>query len=286
MNIKEKIQAKIRHLPSLPASSARLIQMLQDPEINIQEITQFIELDPGLTSNILRLANSAYFGCARTISSVREAFIRLGSNNIFQLIVTLAVAPIAKQELKGYDLPPGQLWEHSVAVALGTDKLSELLQIQVPIYAFTAGLLHDIGKIALATFVDIDSEKIRKLAYESKVSFEQAEQEIIGIDHAEVGAFLLETWNIPSQITEVVRYHHNPEGYKGETPVTDLVHISDSLCYMSGIGTGIDGLNYKPSEVVYNRFKLKQSHTENVVCNILSELNEMRNLFNIDYAGR
>jgi len=276
---REEILSKVSSVPSIPSSATQAIHLLQDPEVDIHELTRIIEFDPGLTANLLCLANSACFGAAQSIDSVRGALVRLGMNRFFQLVVTTATAPTLQLPVKGYDLPPGTLWEHSVAVALGTEELASALGLTPPEYTFTAGLLHDVGKILLGTFVDVDAFPVQEIAFEEHVSFEVAEQQVLGIDHAEVGAFLLESWNLPPGIVEAVRWHHLPESFSGNSMVVDLVHIADALLMMEGIGAGSDGLNYLPSRQVAKRLNLTIHIAEAVCCKVLTRLDELDELF-------
>jgi putative nucleotidyltransferase with HDIG domain len=263
----------------MPSAAAQVIQLVQDPSASIASLRRAIELDPGLTSNVLRLANSAYLGSPRSVRSVRDALVRLGTNRVFQLVIAAAVAPVAQQTVRGYDLPPGALWHHSVAVAVGTTELAAAAGRRPPDHAFTAGLLHDIGKIVLGTFLEVDAAPIMQLAFEEHLSFELAEQRILGIHHAELGARVLEGWHLPPPIVEVVRWHHQPESYPGDTLVVDLVHMADALALVSGIGAGSDGLNYRPSAAVLSRLRVTTAVAEGVVCRMLDGLRELRELF-------
>jgi putative nucleotidyltransferase with HDIG domain len=283
MNRREEILSTVQSIVSMPAAALDAIRLLQDPDAELENIVRVVEYDPGLTSNILRLANSAYYGGTGVIDSVRNAIVRLGTKNILQLIVAATVAPLVAPAVKGYDLPPGELWRHSIAVAVGTERIADALELKPPDHTFTAALLHDVGKLALGTFVEVDASAIIALAEEERISFEVAEQTVLGIDHAEAGAILLETWKLPESITEAIRRHHNPEGFPGDdTRAVDLVHASDSLCLMSGIGAGSDGLNYRPSAEVVSRLSLTTQAMEIAACGILDGLRELGGLFAAD----
>ncbi len=279
MSRRDAILSKARSVASLPSAIAGIMRLLRDSEADIAEIVRAIEHDVSLTSNILRLANSAYFGCPRSVSSVRSAVVRLGSDCVAQLVLASAVAPLAWYAVKGYDLPPGGLWQHSLAVAVGTEQLAAALGIRLPEHAFTAGLMHDVGKILLGTFVQVDADEIMDLAFEEGLSFEVAEREVLGIDHAELGAVVIDGWNLPSDIVEVVRFHHCPDECRGDTLVADLVHTADNLSLMSGIGVGRDGLHYRASGEVVSRLGLTNRVSEAVVCRILSAVEELSALF-------
>lgn len=279
MSRREEILSKTREVPSLPSAAVRVVELLQDSNFNIAEITKTIEYDAGLTSNVLRLANSAYFGCPRTVSSVKDAIVRLGTNSVFPLVVGSAVGPMMNKAVIGYDLSPGELWEHSIAVAGGAKKLATFLGSRPPEFVFTAAMLHDIGKVVLGAFVEVDAGPIIDLAFEQRVAFDEAERRILGIDHAEVGAVLLEAWNLPADLVELIRWHHQPDQYPGEKLLADLLHVADELSIVCGIGAGADGLNYRSSKGVGDRLNLNTKAIEEVACQVFGELDEAKNLF-------
>jgi putative nucleotidyltransferase with HDIG domain len=259
MSRREEILAKSASDRYLPPSRLELLRILQDPDASAATLTRAIECDPTLTANVLRLANSAYFGFPRSVASVADAVWRLGTRNLRQLVLATTFSPMQKQAVKGYDLPAGDLLRHSVAVAVGAETLSRLLDVPACDHLFTAGILHDIGKIALGTFVELDAAPILELATREGLPFVEAEQRILGIDHAELGAFLADRWNLPDEVVEIVRWHHEPEKFSGRNPAGDLVHVADALCILGGIGIGTDGLRYRPSEEVCDRLGLTET---------------------------
>jgi putative nucleotidyltransferase with HDIG domain len=278
MSTREQILEKIKTIPSMPAAANAVIQLLKDPDVEVNALVRGIEYDQGLTANVLRLANSAYFAGPRTVGSLKEAIVRLGMNRIFQLVLTVAIVPLARQPVRGYDLPAGRLLEQSVAVAIGAEDLAARLDRKAPPHTYTSGLLHDLGKVVLGTFLEVSVGPVLELAQNEQLSFDVAEARVMGVDHAEAGAALLEHWNLPKNISDVVRYHHHPEALKGDTVVVDLVHMADALAIESGLGGGVDGMNYKPSEVVMSRLKVRPQVAEQVVCRMLKELEEFKAL--------
>ncbi|MBW2058927.1 MAG: HDOD domain-containing protein [Deltaproteobacteria bacterium] len=281
MNRRKEILSKARSVTWMPIAATKLFKLLQDPHVRIRDVTETAELDPGLTADLLRLANSSIYSWARRIGSIQEAVLRLGTDKVFELVVASVAATLAKGGIKGYGLPPGELWRHSVAVAIGACELSAALNLDSSKYTFTSALLHDIGKIVLGTFVQIDAVPITALAFEKNVPFEEAERRVLGIDHAEVGAFLLECWNLPEELVDVVRWHHQPEHFLDEPGPADLVHVADALSMMGGIGTGMDGLNYRLSSRLASRLGLKAQITERVACRTIEKLEEMKGFFKL-----
>ena len=130
--------------------------------------------------------------------------------------------------------------------------------------------------------MQVNAESIRELAHKNKMSFEKAEHRVLGIDHAEVGALLLEHWNLPEDLVDVVRWHHHPEHYPGkDTKAVYVVHVANVLCLMAGVGAGLDALSYKPSAYVMERLGLEVMLLDDIVYDILSDLMETRKFFKL-----
>lgn len=276
MSTRDDILENVRMVPSLPMTTSRVLELAQSPHSLIADLQREVELDPGLASNILRLANSAYFRGASPIASVRDALVRLGTKRVSQLVLTTSVVPIARPAVRGYGLPAGGLLRHSAATAIAAERLAVAVGVEAPDFTYTAGLLHDLGKIVMGTYLEIDSEPILKLAFDEGISFEQAELRVLGVDHAEVGATLLETWEIPSSVVDVVRWHHLPESFpEGDKTVVDLVHVADHMARLSGTAAEADGLNYELSGDSVKRLQVTPAVTERVVNDVLQALDDV-----------
>jgi putative nucleotidyltransferase with HDIG domain len=279
MKHREEILAQVTQVPSIPAAAAEAAKTLGDPNADLNRIVRVLEHDPGLTSNVLRLANSAFYAGPRSIGTLREAAMRLGTQKLTQVVMASATAPIAWHEVKGYDLPPGELLSHSIAVAVCTQELATELGVDTPPCAFTAGLLHDLGKLLLGTFVAVDAKPIRELASSRNMTFVEAEREILGIDHAEAGAHLLAQWHLPEPICAAVRRHHEPEKATEDRATVDLVHLADDLSVLVGFGGGQDGLNYRASRETVERYKLNRDRAQKAVCSTLIRMRELQTVF-------
>ena len=281
MSTREEILKRVEAVPALPTSTARVFELLDCPDVAVSELLLIAQHDPALTGNALRLANSAAF--AQTdVTSLRDAFVRLGNKQAMELIVASAVVPLESSALAGYDLIPGQLLQHAIAVAVGTEELGKALHLRVPAYTFTAGVLHDIGKTVLSMLLEVEGQEVVDLAYQDGIPFEEAERKVLGTDHAEVGAHLLAHWQLPAAIVETVRWHHQPDGV-GYSLLrgVDLVHVADTLALAEGIGAGIDGLNYRPSAESLSRLKMNMTLIERVMCATLGRLDSLSELLGI-----
>lgn len=278
MSRRDAIIQKAFAIPQMPMPVQKVLAYIGNPDADLRQLARIIEYDPGLTVNVLRMANSSFFGGGGKVTSVREALMRLGLNRVYQLVIASGVAPMTRYPVKGYGLPPGALLEHSVAVATASETLARELELVAPPHTFTAGLLVNIGKIVMGSFLEVDAGPILELAHARHISFEQAEDEILGINHAELGAILLERWSIPVPIVNVVRYRLRPDDCPEPDLALDLVHVGDVIAKMTGIGMGIDGMQYAPSEAVFARLNVTPLQMENVMVAILEEIAEVREI--------
>ncbi|MEA3435314.1 MAG: HDOD domain-containing protein [Thermodesulfobacteriota bacterium] len=272
------IIAKVEAFPSLPGATTKLVSLIDDPNAAVAEIEEILRMDPGLTANVLKLSNSAYFGFPSKIGSVHKAIILLGAKRLMQLVMTSCVNSVMNKPIPGYDLPPGEMWRHSIAVSVAAEGLIEELNVPEADEIFTAALLHDVGKLVLGEFVKDDIAKIEKTVSKD-VSFEVAEQAVLGIDHAEIGAKILEGWGLPEEILSAVRWHHDPDAADETSMLIDIVHVANVLCLMIGIGVGREGLQYRPSPVVTKRLGIKPAHIEKVASHTLDWVSDLTDVY-------
>ncbi len=279
MTVRNDILAKVRTVPSMPSVVVKLKQYLSDPDVSFDELAKVIEYDPGLTANLLQLANSAYFGWSGRIKTVKEAITRLGTNRIFQMVLCMSVAPLVRKPVKGYDMESDGLWKHSIATAICAEQLAVSLGLSNSEEAFTAGLLHDMGKILLGTFVEIDDEPIKKLVAKEGLSFNEAERRVLGIDHAEAAAELLQYWKLPENVVAAARWHHSPEEADDKhRDIVDLVHVADILCIRMGWGIGTDGPLYCLNSEAEERLGVDADLEDVVTDRVGAAIDEMQNI--------
>ena len=278
MSRREEIIKKACAIPQMPMPVQKVLAYLGKPDADLRSLAKLIEYDPGLTVNVLRMANSSLFCGGCKVSTVKDALMRLGLHRVYQLVIASGVAPFTRFEIKGYGLRPGELLEHSVAVAMAAELLARECGLVAPPHTFTAGLLVNIGKTVLGSFLEVDAAPILELAHARQIPFEQAEEIVLGINHAELGALLLERWAIPDPIVGVVRYRLRPDDSPEPDLALDLVHVGDVIAKMTGIGLGIDGLQYAPSQAVFERLGVTPLHMENVMVAILEQIGDLRDI--------
>jgi len=268
------ILASVESFPSMPGAAARLLTMLDNPEITAAEIEAVLRYDPGLTSGVLRLANSSYFGFAQRIGSLRQAIVMLGTKQLVQMVMATCMSTIMNQGVQGYDMGAGDLWRHSIAVSVASEGLVRALKLAPEEEIFTAALLHDVGKLVLGAFVQ-QGKADMAVDVATEQEFQEMEKQILGIDHAETGARILEAWSFPQRIIDAVRYHHRPDAVDPADTMIDLVHVANVLCRMIGVGIGNDGLQYAPAPGAIERLGLKTRHLEIVASETLKWIDEL-----------
>jgi putative nucleotidyltransferase with HDIG domain len=270
----EQLMAQVRSFPSMPSAAVKLLALFNDPDTTISHVEKILSTDPGLTANVLKLTNSGYFGLALKVGSVSQAIALLGPKILIQLVLASSVGVTMDKPVPGYDLPPGELWRHSIAVSVAAEGLVKELNVPGADLIFTAALLHDVGKLILGDYLEKDIKQI-EFAASRGISFEKAEHKVLNTNHAEIGARILQNWSLPPQIVSAVQWHHAPEAGTKTNPITDIVHVSDILCLMIGIGAGREGLRFKPSNAATKRLGLRPYHVEKVASQTLQWVDEL-----------
>ena len=229
--------------PQLQAPSptvVRLLTLLDNPEADFEEIIATVSRDAALSVKLLSVCNSTSFGLAQEVSSVDQAVLYLGYGEIHRLVMALNFGGPLGVELSGYDMDAGTLWQHSLVTALLTPRVvgqSKGSGLDTSI-AYTAGLVHDIGKLVIGQSLDAASrERIHQLVEAGEGSLLVVEKAVIGCDHAEVGACLLRQWRLPEVIVEAVEHHHHPPVADGAR-LSAVVHVADALAHQTGASPG------------------------------------------------
>lgn len=274
----EKIMTAVDGFPSIPGSAVKLMAMLEDPETSIEAVEEVLRMDPGMTANVLKLTNSAYMGLPAKVGSVKRAVMLLGMKKIAKLVMASCVGPVLDSSVPGYDLTSGELWRHSIAVSVAAEGLARELDLHGAEDIFTAALLHDVGKLVLGRFVQDDMAAIQAAAG-SEISFEVAEKQVLGTDHAHIGAQILSRWAFPADLVHAVQWHHDPDGGGEARRTTDIVHVANVLCLMMGIGVGREGLQYQPSPAVTRRLGVNPMHLERIASQTLQWVEELADVF-------
>ena len=228
----KQLVSQVDRLPSIPSLYMELVEELQDPEANLDEIARIISRDIAMTAKLLKLVNSAYFGLSRSISNTDEAIAYLGINTLKALVLTIHAFSQFEGLEKG-SVFLDKLWAHSLRVAASARRISQLEHLSAAAVeeAFVAGMLHDIGQLVLTVNLRDQYDAIIQRARDLQSPIDVVESEILNATHAEVGGYLLGLWGLPVPVVEAITLHHQP-GKSLITKFTALtaVHVAESLC--------------------------------------------------------
>jgi HD-like signal output (HDOD) protein len=252
-HIKERIQSIINNLnqlPSIPEVATKIINMVNNPEVSFKLIAEELSKDQAMTTNLLKLCNSAYFNKGKEITSVERAIVTIGLKEVKDIVMIVATKPVLEKSLIGYDLAKGDLWMQGLVVATIAKKIAlDKGRKDISDVVFTGGIIHNVGKTILALFVQSTFKDILQAVQTKNITFNQAEKEIMGFNHQEVGEKILEKWNFPPVLKNIVRYYEDPENAPAEYKTeVSIVHLANVIAIMAGIGIGADGLYHQLSE--------------------------------------
>jgi putative nucleotidyltransferase with HDIG domain len=264
----ENILSRVHSLPVLPTAAVRVVTLTKDPATTVKELEMVLSQDPALAAGVLRQANSAYYGYARRISSLQEAIVMLGFQVTQGLAMSAAVAPLLKNSLIGYEIEQEGLWKHSMLTAMAAKRLCQYLKLPFGEIAFTVGLLHDIGKLVISLYIQEVNTYLIKKVQESKLSYVELEEKIIGYNHATVGGFLAKSWNLPNDLIEGITYHHSPILAPNYSDLASVIHIANGLASMLGSGGGVDSFFNPIQTEILDRLTLKENDLERLLSDI------------------
>ena len=202
----------ISQIPSFPSIVSRIISIINSPRAGAEDLVRSLELDVGLSGKVLRLANSAYYGVPGGINSVQRAVVHLGFNAVSSVVLSASVFNLFKNSAGVPAMNRVAFWRHSIETAQYCRVLAGLAQADLdPEIAFTQGMLHDVGALALETAFPKEYAEVIETARKDKRPLQAVEMEHFGMDHSQIGARILERWQIPEIIRLAVLEHHNPE---------------------------------------------------------------------------
>ena len=261
-------------LPSFPTAVAEAIRMLSSESTDNDSIAAALQRDQALVAQVLKMANSAFYGVSRRVSTVKQALLVLGRNAVRSLVVAVSAQEFLGRAQPGYLLARGQLWEYSLASGAAASLVAHKVGYKPADEAFVAGLLHDIGKVVLSEYLAERSTELAEMVglATDLVSFDTIEQELLHIDHAALGSMLCDHWQLPARLSHAVRYHHSPSQAGDDWQLAAVVHAANALTMTVGIGLGVDGLQYLLDESALLRLGLTSEDMEVLADELIDQL--------------
>lgn len=277
----DEILCSIENIPAIPSIIMKISGMLKNDDYSVNDLTEQIRYDQAIAANVLKMSNSVYFASTRRIGTIRDAVVYLGHKNLVRIIQTAGISRLFKKQVPGYTAAAKELWEHSVAVALMSQILARKILKREDETLYLAALLHDVGKVIMGEFVHNSFDRIMSLVTQHKYSFLEAEEAVIGINHAELGGRIATYWHYPPQIVAALAYHHRPDLAQSDDENTWLVYLADQICLMAGITGGMDDLAHRGVGEVMKKFSFYEKDLELGMMELVGDVQNARDIVNI-----
>src|SRR6185295_14348478 len=269
---------RVQHLPPAPKILPQLLALLSRDNIDSSQVVDLMMYDPALTAAALQLCNCAYFAAAPA-SDLSEAVARLGFQRIYQLVAAVSGARLLSSAQKGYGIDEGELWKHSVASAVAAQLIAEKLGDD-PNLVYTCALLHDLGKVVLATGLEKIYGKIIEDVEKNQQALLEAEKKLLGVQHAEIGGRLLARWKFPANIVSAVCYHHDPASAGDHQRLASYVYVSNLIAHFLGYGFGHHAFAMRGRAEALQILGLRGEHLAELMINTYENFEVINSLLN------
>ena len=278
-DLKKKILQSIKDLPPMPKVLFKAREVMSDPKSSFKDVAQIIETDQAIAARVLKVANSAYYGLSGMVNSIHQATVVLGQQTLEQVITMVSSSSLLGKRLKGYNLNAGVLWKHSLAVALGSRMIASKRAPSLENDAFSVGLIHDAGKLALDHYLDQKKAALQHFLQETSPSYLLAERHVLGFDHTEIAQDLCRKWKLPDHHAEAMRFHHDPDA-AGDNQLAHVIYLANHLAKEAGFGSGKDVEDTPLAESTLKSLSLKRSDIAELSSAIVSAVEEITESLN------
>lgn len=274
---------KITDMPVLPTVLARLIHLIGDSRTTASAINTVLSADPGLVMKILKLVNSAYYGFSRRITTITNAVVILGFNQVRNLALSAFILDrFTGRKGKGAALDVNRLWRHLIGTAFLSARISRTIDPKMVEDAFVCGLLHDLGKFIMALHVPGNLTKVMEIANLEDISFAAAEAKALPYNHAVLGARVMERWNLPGILVDVVRHHHNPlEAPENSRTLCAVTRTADIVARALLMGNAGDNRIPRLEPEVWEMTGLDWNGLEDIIRKVAEEYSKSDAFFSI-----
>lgn len=252
----DKILAKVTEIPTLPSSVLQVMQMIEDPLCSAADLSRVITSDPSLAAKVLKLANSPFYGFRQKISNIPQAVTLLGFATLKNALLSAAVFDLFRLTGTGFDM--NALWKHSVGTATAAKLFAKRVRYPNSEKAFTAGLLHDVGKVVIARYLPSSLYTVMQVVHDEHLAMFDAEQKAIGLAHPSFGGWVLAKWGLPTALVEAVEFHHHPTRSKFAFDLAGIVYLANIMTHRGNIGCGGDTLMREVDPLVLEYFGLNE----------------------------
>jgi putative nucleotidyltransferase with HDIG domain len=268
--------ARATTLPVFPNVVFQVLRLTDNPNASTREYERLIAQDAALTSKILRTANTPYFGGGGRITSLQRALSLLGMSHLRSICMTVAFQSALQFRGLHPKFRAAEFWQHSLAVACGTKILACLNQYPQSEEAFIAGLLHDIGKLALCIFLPQEAGTILEAMAQRSISQYECELYYLDVTHQEIGRMAAERWGLPQMFHDPIAHHHNPtdNGFEID-PLTACVHVANALTHQVGLGFEPSGMAHEADPMVKDFLAFSEGQYNTIRVAIANEVSRL-----------
>ncbi|MBA4423114.1 MAG: hypothetical protein C0390_08430 [Syntrophus sp. (in: bacteria)] len=259
------IKSAVDHMQPVPQVALKCMRLINQGKYAIEQLAEEVSKDQVITARMLGLANSAMFAKRSPVESLEHALIYLGQDQLVKLILTAAVQSYFDQSTMGYSLCKGGLYHHAVGCAQVAEALAAKTRKVDRRIAYTAGLLHDIGKVVLDQYVAPAYPLFYRQAMEKNENVIATEKRLLGIDHTEVGHLLAKQWLFPESLVHVIRHHHQPGKKSEHKPLAVIVYMADLLLSRFHIGFELERLDTRALSDLLGYIDLTVDHFGDLV---------------------
>ena len=232
----EIVVGAVDDLPTIPIVATKVLQLLNNPDVRVEEIADLMLTDQVMTARVMKLLNSPVYKPTQEISSLKRALVYLGLRHIRELALTTSVIDAFDTRTGALEL--NSFWEHSFAVGMVSKIIAKKIGFKDSEKAYISGILHDLGEVFLSSFLRDPFIKVLEHVETHSVKLLDAEEELLGTTHCEIGLSMARKWNFPDSYCDVISYHHNPAQAKVDPVLCSIVNLADLLCTVRGLNYG------------------------------------------------
>ncbi len=279
----QELQKIVTSVPMLSACASQLLQLTAQEDHGLVDVIELVRNDANLTARVLKIVNSAAFSLVKKVTSIDRAISYLGERIIVGVAIGDCAGKLFEKDLAGYESPEGTLWKHDLRVAIASREIIVQSGADIsPELAFTAGLLHDIGKALISDYMQGSvTEAVELVSAEKPLNYLEAERELVGFDHTQAGYELAKAWQLPDELAEAILHHHEPANAQEEyRALVYAVHLGDNIAMLGGFGTGSDCMRYKLDNNYTDYIKLTPNTLATIMVNVDMEFDKLETSFN------
>jgi putative nucleotidyltransferase with HDIG domain len=269
---------RITKIPTLPLIADKIIELVGNRDTYIDNVVETIEKDPAISAKVLSFSNTAFFRTGCPVTNIADAVMKIGFDNVKGIALGISLLTVFRADKPGRDAEYAHIFKHCLAVGLIAKEIEKHLECEYREDVFTSGLLHDIGLLVMHSFFPDISERVVQMVKKGK-KYIEAENEIYGFMHGDVGAWLADQWNLPDSIHEAIYCHHIISRAQRNPSTAAVVHIADNMAIRNGCSPVLaGGFEYTVDEIALKAVgltKIKMAVVEEKMENVIATMQDI-----------